>query len=161
MNRLFAARTGPSRGQALVEFALVIPIFLLLVFAIIDTSRYVYTGNALNEAAREAARQGTVFYHPVDCNGLSRADCVKVLVQHRLTAVTVPTADISVVCYRIPNSGLPPADGTQADTCGATWYAGDLVRVQISTNFTLLTPFMAQALNPTVQGNASWVTVAG
>ncbi|MEA2607169.1 MAG: TadE-like protein [Chloroflexota bacterium] len=161
MSRLFASRNRRTRGQALVEFALVIPIFLLLVFAIIDTSRYVYTGNALNEAAREAARQGTVFYRPADCPAaLSRVDCVKVLVQHRLTAVTVPTADISVVCYRVPNSGLPPADGVQADTCGSTWYAGDLVRVQISTNFTLLTPFMAQALNPTVQGNASWVTVA-
>jgi Flp pilus assembly protein TadG len=161
MNRFFATRTRQSRGQALVEFALVIPIFLLLVFAIIDTSRYVYTGNALNEAAREAARQGTVGRLPVDCNGLGRVACVKVLVQHRLTAVTVPTADITVICYRIPNTGLPPADGTQADTCGATWQGGDLVRVQISTNFTLLTPFMAQALNPTVQGNASWVTVNG
>jgi Flp pilus assembly protein TadG len=161
MNRLFSGRTRPSRGQALVEFALVIPIFLLLVFAIIDTSRYVYTGNALNEAAREAARQGTVGRLPVDCNGLSRVDCVKVLVQHRITAVTVPTADITVICYRIPTTGLPPADGTQADTCGATWQGGDLVRVQISTNFTMITPFMAQALNPTIQGNATWITVNG
>ena len=43
-------------GQALVEFALVLPVFLLIVFGIIDVGRYVYVTNAFNQAAREAAR---------------------------------------------------------------------------------------------------------
>ena len=45
-------------GQALVEFALVLPIFLLLLFGLIDVGRLVYTWNALNQAAREGARYG-------------------------------------------------------------------------------------------------------
>jgi Flp pilus assembly protein TadG len=150
-----------TRGQALVEFALVIPFFLLVLFGIVDMSRFVYESNALNEVAREAARQGTVAWRPVDCNGLDRVACVKALVQHRITAVGVASTDITVVCYRVPSNGTKPADGAQADTCGATWQGGDLVRVQISTRFSLLTPLIAQFLAPTVNGNATWVTVSG
>jgi Flp pilus assembly protein TadG len=49
-----------SRGQALVEFAFVAPIFLLLLFAIIDFGRYVYYVQILNNAAREGARYAIV-----------------------------------------------------------------------------------------------------
>lgn len=150
-----------SRGQALVEFALVVPFFLLILFGIIDMARWVFSANTLNEAAREAARQGTVGRRPADCNGLSRVDCVKILVQHRTTGVGVATGDITVVCYRVPNTGTPPSDGAQADTCGTSWVGGDLVRVQISTPFRLVTPFIGQFLSPNVTGNATWVTVNG
>ena len=161
MNNPFRHRPERTRGQALVEFALVVPFFLLLLFGIIDMARFVYDSNSLNEVAREAARQGTIAYRPADCNGLDRVSCVKVLVQHRITGVGVATGDISVVCYRVPNDGTPPSDGTQADNCGTTWKGGDLVRVQISTRFTVVTPFVAGFLSPTVNGNATWVTVSG
>ena len=49
-------RDGRVRGQALVEFALVAPIFFLVMFSIIEFGRYVYTVQILNEAAREGAR---------------------------------------------------------------------------------------------------------
>lgn len=49
-----------SRGQALVEFALVVPIFFLILFAIIDFGRYVYYVQILNNAAREGARYAIV-----------------------------------------------------------------------------------------------------
>jgi Flp pilus assembly protein TadG len=161
MRNPFRHRPGRTRGQALVEFALVLPFFLLLLFGIIDMARFVYDSNSLNEIAREAARQGTIAWRPTDCNGLDRVSCIKTLVQRRVTAVGVRSSDITVVCYRVPNNGTPPADGTQADTCGTDWRGGDLVRVQISTAFNLVTPFVAQFLAPTVNGNASWVTVSG
>jgi hypothetical protein len=49
-----------SRGQALVEFAFVAPMFFLLLFAIIDFGRYVYYVQVLNNAAREGARYAIV-----------------------------------------------------------------------------------------------------
>ena len=49
-----------SRGQALVEFAIVAPIFFLLMFGIIDFGRYVYYVQILNNAAREGARYAIV-----------------------------------------------------------------------------------------------------
>ena len=49
-----------SRGQALVEFSLVAPIFFLVLFGIIDIGRYVYYVQILNNAAREGARYAIV-----------------------------------------------------------------------------------------------------
>lgn len=49
-----------ARGQALVEFALVAPIFLLMLFSVIEFGRAVYTVHALNNAAREGARYAIV-----------------------------------------------------------------------------------------------------
>lgn len=161
MRRLNRFRRPQTAGQALVEFALVVPIFLLVLFGILDMSRFVYNSNALNEGAREGARQGTVAWRPSDCTGLSRVACVQTLVQHRITAVGVPTGDITVICYRIPSNGTQPSDGAQVDTCGPIWQGGDLVRVQISTPFTLVTPLIAPLLAPNVSGTATWVTVNG
>ena len=44
----------------MVEFALVIPIFLLVVFGILDLGRAVYAYSTLNNAAREGARVALV-----------------------------------------------------------------------------------------------------
>ena len=55
-----------DRGQALVEFGLVLPILLLLIFGLVDLGRAVYAQNALSEAAvterggdRSQARAGS------------------------------------------------------------------------------------------------------
>lgn len=45
-----------SRGQALVEFALIIPIFLSLLMGIADLGRVVWAYNSLASSAREGAR---------------------------------------------------------------------------------------------------------
>ena len=49
-----------SVGQAMVEFALVAPMFFLLLFSIIDFGRAVYYIQTLNGAAREGARYAIV-----------------------------------------------------------------------------------------------------
>ena len=49
-----------SRGQSLVEFALVLPIFLLMLFGLVDLGRYVYLNSTVSQAAREGARLAAV-----------------------------------------------------------------------------------------------------
>src|SRR5918992_1104793 len=49
-----------SRGQALVEFALVLPILTLLLAGFWDLGRVVLANDSLNHAAREAARYAIV-----------------------------------------------------------------------------------------------------
>jgi Flp pilus assembly protein TadG len=49
-----------ERGQALMEFALVIPIFLLLLVGLFDLGRGVFSYNTLTNAAREGARLAIV-----------------------------------------------------------------------------------------------------
>lgn len=50
----------PRRGQALVETALVLPIFLLVVFGLFDLGRVVFLKVELENAVREGARAGMV-----------------------------------------------------------------------------------------------------
>lgn len=47
-------------GQAIVEFALVLPVLLLLIFGIIDLGRAVWQENTLAYAAREGTRYAIV-----------------------------------------------------------------------------------------------------
>jgi len=51
---------GKPRGQALVEFALVFPIFVLLMVGIFDFGRVIWVNDTLSTASREAARYAIV-----------------------------------------------------------------------------------------------------
>ncbi len=54
------AAVRQARGQGLVEFALVLPVFLLILLGLFDGARYVYMGSVVSQAAREGARLATV-----------------------------------------------------------------------------------------------------
>jgi Flp pilus assembly protein TadG len=51
------ARRRSEDGAAAVEFALIAPLFIVLVFAIVEFSFYLWTAEATNSAARETARR--------------------------------------------------------------------------------------------------------
>lgn len=59
------------QGQALVEFALVIMLLVVLLAATIDFGRAVFNYGAVYNAAREGARYGSV--HPTDVTGIQNA----------------------------------------------------------------------------------------
>ena len=61
-------RRGP--GQALVEFALIVPLFLVLLLGVFDLGRGVFMYNGVSQAAREIARTTSV--HPRDPLGSSQ-----------------------------------------------------------------------------------------
>lgn len=60
MGRLIRKNEQGERGQGLVEFALVIPLFLLLVFAIVDFGMAFHSWITVTNSAREGARIGSV-----------------------------------------------------------------------------------------------------
>ena len=53
-------RSNSKRGQALVEFALVIPVLLLVIVGIFDLGFAVYAQNMVSNAAVEGARTGII-----------------------------------------------------------------------------------------------------
>jgi Flp pilus assembly protein TadG len=63
-----AASLRNQRGQDLAEYALTLPIFLLVIFAIFDMGRAVYYYSALQNSVREGARYGII--HPDDLVGI-------------------------------------------------------------------------------------------
>ena len=54
--RSYAAHARGDRGAALVEFALVLPLLILLVFGTIEFSRGYHARSSLGHAARESVR---------------------------------------------------------------------------------------------------------
>jgi hypothetical protein len=63
-----------GRGQALAEFAIVFPLFLLLLFSIISFGLYIFYNQQLANAAREAARYAAVHSSTAQRPTVSRLD---------------------------------------------------------------------------------------
>jgi hypothetical protein len=100
----------------MVEFALVAPIFFLILFSIVEFGRYVYTVQILNEAAREGARYaivhgsqslcpsgpmpGVTVVNPCDPSGQN----VKALVVRDATGVAGTSAITATVAWPIDNA---------------------------------------------------------
>jgi len=128
-----------TRGQALVEFALVFPIFVVVLFGLIDVGRFVYVSNAISQSVREGARYGSVANFATGCN-LGRDACVQQETISRMAAVPATTVDVQ--CRRQTGSGTLVV--TNADGC----QTADFLIVQVSTPFQMFTPVIAQIIGP-------------
>ncbi len=62
-----------TSAAALVEFAIVLPILLLLVFGVVDFGRALYTANNLTSAVREGARLASAQISPDPTVAASKA----------------------------------------------------------------------------------------
>jgi len=122
-------RPRRSRGQALVEFALVIPLLLLLIFGLIDLGRAVYVNNSLSEAAREGARWGSV--QARSATNTTRQDIADYTVG-RLTSV--PGASANAICIR---------PGTVVLPCSFN----NILRVEVETDLEMITPIIGQLMS--------------
>ncbi len=67
MRKLFRIRRkNGEKGQALAEFALLVPVFLILLFAIVDFGMGFYSWISITNGAREGARYGAVQAPAID-----------------------------------------------------------------------------------------------
>ena len=164
------ARTAARRrGATLVEFAMVMPVFLLFLFGIFEYGRYLMMHQILHNAARDAARwgvvrgsspQGAVFTTdtgprlpseaPVDA---SRPMYTVPFIQARLLTQTAGVernlANLSVRVYVVDTASLyndPPAILPKPGT--TAWNAGgfsDRLAVQVVGQYTSLLPVFGLA----------------
>lgn len=100
-------------GQSLVEFSLILPILLIMLFAIVDFGRAFYTWNTLSNAAREGARTAAVQGNTAAIN----------------TAVTSAMGGLTTTS--------PTLTRTYTNVQAAK---GNTVTVQLSYQFTYVTP---------------------
>jgi Flp pilus assembly protein TadG len=83
-----------ERGQDLAEYALILPIFLLVVMSIFDMGRAVYYYSALQNSVREGARYGIIY--PDDITGIEnvvRQKAVGLDVRGLNISTSYPTED--------------------------------------------------------------------
>lgn len=124
-----------SRGQALAELALILPILLLLLLGAIDFGRIFYSQMVVNDAAREAALEGsrnpTSFMAGTACTAGNK-DGNRIMCratnEARGGTVTVAPADVTVTC--------------STGTCPATPALGQTINVRVVGRMTFLTPFI-------------------
>lgn len=92
-----AIRRRDERGAAAVEFALVLPILLLLVFGIISYGYMLSFRGSMSQAAAEGAREAAV-----NVNATGREDAAMAAVEEALGAYGVDCADSAMTCdYKV------------------------------------------------------------
>ena len=107
-----------SLGQGLVEFGLVLPIFLALLIGMVDIGRAVWANNAVANAAREAARFASV--HGGSCEDLTSTGCTSGY--YCPVGPAVGTAAIPAAGTNCPNPS--PSKQSIYDTANSYMIAG-------------------------------------
>lgn len=115
-------------GAAAVEFALILPLLLLLISGIIDFGRIYFENSTLSGAAREGVR----FVALGKTDGSAIADAVDYAAGMSGLNVTVKISGVSTTV----ESGGTVVAGVTLPTCTP----GDAVTVVVSTPFTFWTP---------------------
>jgi Flp pilus assembly protein TadG len=122
------SRRSDARGQSLVEFALVLPIFILVLMGLFDLGRGVYAYNTLSNASREAARVAIVNQVPATV----QAEAVKQAVGLGITGANVTIA-------------YAESDGT---VCTAPYNLSCIASITVTYQFTAATPVISQIVGP-------------
>lgn len=159
-----------KRGQGLVEFALVLPLFLLLIFGLIDIGRLVYMNSVLSQAAREGARTASVEASWLgssdpSCNAPNGPVCpadIATLQAHVVAAVnrmvapfgSIPSNKVYISCVA---SSPPTGAWTTANPSPCVNRAsGNLVSVRVLLTFSPITPVASGFVgSPTLAGSAT------
>jgi Flp pilus assembly protein TadG len=133
-------------GQSLVEFALVLPLMLLVIMSVVDFGRGIFAFNEVANAAREGGRTGIVNQTLTDIRARAAEQAI---------ALGIPTAPPA----SCPAQGGPPPGPTgicvaivdpdgSVGSCTTTPAVGCLVVVSVKTTFTALTPVVGNILGP-------------
>lgn len=122
----------PRRGQALAEFALVLPILLLLILGVFDFGRAIFLHTSMTNGAREGARLATVNQD---------VSQIETRIEDQ-TAMIAPT--ISVNFYVPPDD----PDDPPTDLCDASPDVGCLVVVELEGEFNAITPIIGSIIGP-------------
>lgn len=121
--------TESRRGQSLVELALVLPVFILVLVGIFDLGRAVYAYNTISNASRESVRVAIVNQTQADVE----AEALQQAVSLGITA-----ADVAITY------GHPSGTGS----CSSPIGVGCLAGVSVQYTFTAATPVLGQLIGP-------------
>ena len=121
-----------SRVQALVEFALVIPLLIAIMLGIIDMGRAISAYGTVSEAARTAARVA--------------------IVDQNVTAIqTAVTGDPRIAWLGLTAANVPAPNYS----CTAPYSLGCVVTTTVTYQFQPLTPLITAVLGPITLSSTS------
>ena len=129
------------RGGAMIEFALVLPVFIILVFGIIEFSILFYNKAVITNASREGARYGIIERVPTYATSSQIIAYTKERCEDQL--ITFGASAAEPVVTATPSANPP-------DT-------GDLLTVEVSYLYTYLVMSSLLNINQTVNLSATTV----
>lgn len=130
-------RARAHRGQALVEFALVLPLLILMFMGVFDLGRYVFADNEVTNAAREGVRTGIVNQYEPDIRGRAAAQAIGIAV-----STAPPTCDANNVPTNPTGVCVKFVDqGTLTNTCSPIT-VGCMAIVTVKSTYTPITPII-------------------
>jgi Flp pilus assembly protein TadG len=127
-------------GQSLVEFAVVAPMFFLLVFGITDFGRLFFTKETLQFALREAGRyavtgQKLAGTNPLTQNPYTRVESIKAIAQKYAAGFLPSASNIDINAY--------DSEGV-LDVAHPAGLPSETVVVSLTSSLTLITPIIGQ-----------------
>jgi hypothetical protein len=142
----FHRTENKTRGQGLVEFALVISMFLLLIFTVIELGRLLWVYSAVFTGAREGARYAAAV--GTSPNGMPYfADCagVRAAVQKIGLLAGIQEDDITIQYDNPDYPSTPPIDCTDPDLMdkvGMEFYQYNRVVVSVAIDYQPMAPMV-------------------
>ena len=126
--------TNATRGTAAIEFAIVLPLLLAIVFGIIEFGAVLYNQAVITNASREAARFSAAFYtNPANATA-TRPACADI---QNYVVSYVNTYFISFTSSSFNASNVSCPTGTpHTNYSGFAGYV-DTIRIQYQYNFML------------------------
>lgn len=150
--KILRSTPAKSKAQAIVEFAIVLPILLLVVYGLIETGRLLFIYSSVNNATRQAARYGST--SGIGPNGVPRyQDCagIRAAAQNGDYLNAFDDADITITYDHGPGT-------SSFDTCNGTTDTGvnavteDRVVVTVNADYNTIVPKIVPFLSRTVAG---------
>ena len=153
----------PSKGQTIVEFALALPIFLVLIFGIIDLSRYFFFEQSVSHTLRAAARYA-VTGQLTENTSYDTNDAGSFPYQDRRASIIAAAQANNPA--GIPITATPDSYATNDNfiimsssnfagpwlTNSTSGLGGDFVQLKINAEFYFITPFLNLIMSSFNQG---------
>jgi Flp pilus assembly protein TadG len=127
-------RANRRRGQSLVEFALVFPIFMLVLSGIMDFGFMLYSRMSVINSSREAAHAAIVVENHADIPTVAQGAAVATAAQG---GVSITSSAVTVTCLQTTVSVTAPPSVTCASA-----KAGDSVVVKVSYTYHSFFPLL-------------------
>ena len=125
-------RRPAMKGQAMIEFAIVAPVFFFLIFAAMDYSRMFFSQMTLQDAVQEAGRYASTGNHQPDPNhpgqNLSRVNSIIAMAKQYALGANISNIQISSALGGAGSAGGP----------------GDTVTISLTSNLPLMTPMVSR-----------------
>jgi Flp pilus assembly protein TadG len=152
-------RRRPERGQSLVEFALVIPIIVLMIASFVEIGRAVFAYNTVANAARQGVRVAIVNQLPdvTDCDESRPIEDPYEPHWSIIGCAILAGKTLGLTAANVTVAYVTPPSTTLA--CSPTLHVGCIAAVTVTYQYDVSTPIVSRFIGPITMTQTSEMPV--